>query len=103
MSQIIEFAPTKPLEGALMVQLVFWMPRSKDHYRTGKFSDLLKPNAPEMHIKKPDGDNLAKLVLDCLEKSGFYKNDSQVCKLQVEKLYVNIGESPRTEVHIEFT
>ena len=99
MSKIGKFAPTKPLEGALLVQLVFYMPRSKNHFRTGKFSDLLKPNAPEMHIKRPDSDNLAKLVLDCLENSGFFKNDSQVSKLQIEKLYC---EKPRTEIHIEY-
>jgi len=44
---------------------------------------------------------LAKLVLDVLENAGFYVNDSQICKLQIEKLYIDIDEEPRTEIHIE--
>ena len=41
------------------------------------------------------------MVMDALDKK-FYKNDSQICQLQVEKLYCEVGdENPRTEVHLE--
>ena len=77
------------------------MPRPKKHFRTGKYSKVLKNNAPMLHSVKPDADNLAKLVLDVLENAGFYKNDSQICQLQIEKLYIDVEEEPRTEIHIE--
>ena len=102
LSKVLEYAPTKPLEGALRMILVFYMPRPKSHFRTGKYSHLLKDGSPINHIKTPDSDNLAKLVMDSLDKK-FYKNDSQICQLKIEKLYCDIDENrPRTEVHIEF-
>ena len=99
MPKLKPYIPKQPMQGALMVQLVFYMPRPKKHYRTGKFKHELKKDAPLQHINKPDGDNLAKLVLDVMENAGFYKNDSQVSKLQIEKYY---DKQPRTEIHIKY-
>jgi len=100
-SKLTEFKPKEPIATPLMVRLVFYMPRPKKHFRTGKYSKVLKNNAPMLHSVKPDADNLAKLVLDVLENAGFYKNDSQICQLQIEKLYIDVEEEPRTEIHIE--
>ena len=99
--KVVEFAPAKPFLASLMVQLVFYMKRPKFHFRTGKYSHLISPNAPKFHIVTPDCDNMAKLTLDVLENAKFYKNDSQICQLQVEKIYCELGEKPRTEIHIE--
>tara|TARA_R100000655_G_C2959426_1_gene188631 strand:- start:14 stop:427 length:414 start_codon:yes stop_codon:yes gene_type:complete len=101
LNKVLEYAPKKPLEGALQMILVFYMPRPKSHYRSGKYSHLLKDSSPTNHIKTPDSDNLAKLVMDALDMGNFYKNDSQICQLQIEKLYTDVEERPRTEVHIE--
>ena len=38
------------------------------------------------HIGRPDGDNVAKAVLDALE-GVLFENDSQICRLRVDKLY----------------
>lgn len=38
--------------------------------------------------KKPDIDNIAKLVLDAMNKFAF-KDDTQITKLEVEKKYGN--------------
>ena len=92
----IEFAPKKPLEGALWLELIFNMPRPKSHYRTGKNSHLLKSNAPVMHTKKPDLDNLVKFVCDSIDKK-FYLDDSQITRIQAVKLY---SEEPSTEITI---
>ena len=99
--KVVEFAPKKPFLGSLMVQLVFYMPRPKSHYKTGRYSHILKDSSPRFHSAKIDADNLAKLTLDVLENAGFYKNDSQICQLQIEKIYCELGEKPRTEIHIE--
>lgn len=47
--------------------------------------------------KKPDCDNIAKIVLDALNKIA-YKDDSQVIELSVKKLY---SEVAKVSVHIE--
>lgn len=47
--------------------------------------------------KKPDIDNIAKCVLDALNKLA-YRDDTQVVTLRMEKHY---GEIPRVEVEIE--
>ncbi|WP_291568581.1 RusA family crossover junction endodeoxyribonuclease [Clostridium sp. UBA2485] len=48
-------------------------------------------------IKKPDLDNVAKIVLDSLNKVAF-DDDSQIVKLEVEKFY---SENPRVELQLE--
>jgi len=47
--------------------------------------------------KKPDCDNVSKIILDALNGLA-YHDDSQVVKLTIEKLY---GEVPRVEVVIK--
>ena len=49
------------------------------------------------HTKKCDCDNLAKSILDSLNGIA-YDDDSQVCRLIVEKIY---GENPRVEVKLK--
>ena len=96
LTECLEFAPKKPLEGALWISLRFNMPRPKSHYRTGKNSHLLKNNAPKMHIKKPDCDNLVKFVCDALDRK-FYIDDSQITRIQAVKMY---SDTPSTEITI---
>ena len=94
--------PGKPLSGALKISLKFYFKRPKSHYRTGKFSKLLKENiSGNYNDKKPDLDNLIKLVCDSMEGSWF-KNDSQISSIRAEKFYCNQTEEPRTEVQISF-
>ena len=47
--------------------------------------------------KKPDSDNIIKIILDGLNKGAFY-DDAQVCKLYFEKRY---AEVPRVEITIK--
>lgn len=50
-----------------------------------------------LHTKKIDCDNLAKVILDSLNKIA-YNDDSGISKLVVDKIY---GEQPRVEVTLE--
>ena len=97
--QIAKYKPKKPITGGITVKLLFVLGRPKHHYRTGKYKHMLKEKFKNVYYvtNKPDADNLAKLILDVLEPN-FYLNDSQVCRLQVEKIY---GKVPRTEIIIE--
>lgn len=36
---------------------------------------------------RPDVDNIAKLLIDCMTKSGFWEDDSQIVRLSLEKSY----------------
>ena len=96
--QIARYKPKKPYAGEISLKLVFYMPRPKHHYRTGKFKHLLKEKCKDIvyHSVKPDLSNLIKLYEDVLENANFYVNDSQICALYAEKMY---GE-PKTEVTI---
>ena len=72
------------------------MPRPKSHYGTGKNAGKLKLNAPTLHTKKPDLDNLEKMVYDCLDHVS-WKDDSQIVKSIAQKVY---SDNPRTEIKI---
>ena len=96
--QIAKFRPKTPLIGNIMILITFYMPSPKNHYRAGKFKHLLKDNVPEYHKSKPDLDNLVKMLLDVIGKNRMIVDDSQVCRIQAEKIY---DEKPRTEVYIE--
>lgn len=87
----------KPYECALQVDLVFCMKRPLAHYGTGKNRLTLKPSAPTRHIKKPDIDNLRKLIMDALT-GVLWKDDCIICQGEPIKRY---SERPRTEIFIK--
>lgn len=70
---------------AIRVDCVFFLPRPKHHYRTGKYSHLLKPTAPIYHTIKPDRDNLDKPILDRMTKAGILSDDCIVVGGSPEK------------------
>lgn len=90
--------PASPFAGPVIVHLVFWMPRPKSHYRSGKHAGNLREDAPFFHTSKPDRDNLDKAVLDALTQLGFWKDDAQVCDGSLRKLY---GEPAGCSVSIQ--
>ena len=71
--------------GPMHVELVFRLPRPKAHNRTGKFSHLLKDSAPGDEGSRCDVDNLSKVVLDKITRSGYWVDDNQVVFLSVRK------------------
>ena len=52
------------------------------------------------HIKNCDIDNLAKNLLDCMTKLGFWKDDRQVFDLHIVKRYED-GNGPRWWIKLE--
>lgn len=86
--------PSARIEGPIHVTLRFFFQRPKGH--AGKKG--LKPNAPTYHTAKPDADNLAKAVLDCITQLGFWRDDSQVSALDVLKKYSD--SAPYCEITI---
>ena len=90
-------APKKPFEGGITLYVRFCMPYVKKHYRTGKFSNELKPNPPLSYRIKPDIDNLLKFVMDA-GNGVLWKDDSQIYKVDMEKIYSVIGYTNITVV-----
>lgn len=69
--------------GALRVVLHFDMPRPAGHFRaSGEFRPAFVGLA---HTQKPDLDNLAKAVLDCLTAIGVWGDDAQVVTLEASR------------------
>lgn len=78
-------------EGPLSIDIhgVFSIPKSVSKK---KHQELIG----QPHDKKPDSDNMGKIILDPLNKLAF-NDDGQVSKLNIDKVY---GENPRVEVRI---
>lgn len=89
-----EHAPLIPYSGPLYLDLTFWFPRPKSHYRGGDPNRGLKPNAPTYHTGKPDRDNLEKAVMDAMTVLGFWQDDGQVCDGPIRKFYHAYGQPP---------
>jgi len=79
---------TEPMAGPVEVVVEFHMPIPK--------SSKARPD--DYHIKKPDLDNLIKLVLDGISDScAVWRDDSQVSEVAACKVY---GVNPQTRVRI---
>ena len=74
--------------GPLCVNLTFYFPRPRIHYRS---NGDLKPDAPRWHTAKPDRDNSDKKILDTLTNLCIWKDDSQVCDGRIQKCYADGG------------
>ncbi len=90
MAYLGQYKPDKPLKGAVRL-ITKWC-----FAITGKHTD------GEYKITKPDTDNLQKLLKDCMEKLGYYKNDAQVASEITEKfwaevpgIYIKLEELPK--------
>ena len=88
---------TEPLTGPVIVELVFWMPRPKSHFGTGKNADVRKASAPLHHTRTPDIDKLARCVLDAITHIAF-DDDSQVVELAAAKTWA--GQTAKAGVHV---
>ena len=79
-----QYAPKELLKGALEMELHFFFQRPKS-----------LPKKVTHHVKRPDWDNIGKLISDSLEGI-IYENDAQIVSSWVTKEY----GTPRVEVKI---
>lgn len=86
--------PTFP-EGVplrMEIMAVFGIPKSASKIKTKNMQEAtIRPT------KKPDADNIAKIVADALNGIA-YKDDTQLVEIEVRKVY---GEQPRITVNLE--
>lgn len=85
-AQAMPYRPMRPYKGALKLEVNFQMIKPKSYNRRVVF-----------WTKKPDLDNLVKLVKDSMNQI-FWEDDSQVVEMNIKKRY---GEENFTEVTVE--
>lgn len=86
-----------PIRGPVVVRVVFYFPRPKTHFRTGRFADQLRDDAPFWHTTTPDADKLVRALGDALS-SVVVGDDKQIAYWNVRKLY---SERPGALIEVE--
>lgn len=81
----------KPFSEAMKVSFTFYLKRPAKHYRTGKFSHMLRDDAPLHHITRPDALKFARSTEDALT-GVLWEDDSSNTKICSEKVYMKPGD-----------
>lgn len=91
---IREYPYFKPIESRVKVTIIayFSVPKS-----TSKKKEVEMLNQNISPVKKPDIDNIIKIVLDAMNKFAF-RDDTQVTELEIKKKY---DKTPRIYIKIE--
>lgn len=79
----------RTLDEPTRLVLVFYMPRPKGHYGTGRNAGTLRDSAPLRPAGVPDVDKLARSTMDALRNAGIYRDDARVVELIAFKLYAD--------------
>jgi len=82
---IVDF-PTEKMTKPIKCILNFYCKRPKNHYKTGKFANILKEASPKYNTNNKDLDNMVKFVLDALNDK-LYTDDSLIFEITCSKLY----------------
>lgn len=80
---VIKYPKYVPIETRVSVKIIacFSIPKNTSKKNAGlMLENTISPT------KKPDIDNIVKIILDALNKMAF-KDDNQITKLEVEKIY----------------
>lgn len=88
---IMPHRPRKPLEGAIRMDIKWIYPWKSTEPKKNRV------NGYKYCDKKPDCDNLTKLIQDQLSRLGFWIDDAQVAILHFEKMW---ADEPGIEVEI---
>lgn len=89
-----KYKEIKPFEEPLKAKIIAYyeIPKSTSKKKEAEMlANIISPT------KRPDADNIVKIVLDAMNKFAF-KDDTQVTKLEIEKKY---SRTPRIYVKIE--
>jgi Endodeoxyribonuclease RusA len=91
-----------PLSGALSCGMTIRFDRPRSHYRTGQYSQQLRPDAPVWPIEgraAKDIDKLVRAIFDGLQDGGVIENDCQIPLLgPVMRVYCTAGETPGADI-----
>lgn len=83
MGALSQHKPKTPLEGPIQLIITWYFPR----FTTMAKKDYpVEQNESRWREKKPDLDNMTKLLQDCMTKLGFWKDDRYIVQLLVTKI-----------------
>lgn len=88
----------EPFTGPVVLKVTFFFARPKSHYRTGRHSHELKPNAPTYVAKSPDLDKCVRSSADALTTAGTWRDDALLCRLVTTKVFAT---TPGAAFHLE--
>lgn len=98
MNLMAETPGFEPYAGPVRVDITFYLPRPRYHFRTGKHANELRPNAPTYVDKKPDKDKLERATCDALTSSGVIRDDAQIAAGYTEKRYADAATGARITI-----
>lgn len=90
-----------PATGPCTLIVTFHFPRPASHYRTGKFSTLLRPVAPRLMQVGPDLDKLVRAIGDALTDACAVVDDKQIHLIRAAKKWCDRTEEPYTSIQLE--
>ena len=95
----------EPITGPVRVEIDFFFARPKSHYRTGKYSDVLKADAPLYTVSHGDGDldKLDRGVMDSLSfvtGGSIIRDDCLVVSIASSKQYANVITPPGAAIKV---
>ncbi len=85
-SWLVKWTPPEPIGGPLRVSVNFGYALLKRHRKPNGGATVF-----EAKVTRPDCDNLVKMVLDCLVKSNYIVDDSNIVSLSVSKWFHHKG------------
>jgi len=71
----------------LRLSITFHFKRPKNHYRTGKFQDQLREDAPHYMAIAPDLSKLIRATEDAITQAAVWTDDSQVVIVHAHQVY----------------
>ncbi len=90
----VKYPHYETLEGRIFVKIIAYF-KIRKNVTKGQIQSMLNGNISP--TKKPDIDNIIKIILDAMNKMAF-KDDNQITKIEVEKVY---AEEERVYIKIE--
>ena len=85
LAELAKYRPVTPIEGPVSLDIDFDY-FIKDKKKRGRWK-----------TSRPDVDNVAKLLIDCMTKLGFWVDDAQIARLRVSKHYAE-GEQAQITI-----
>jgi Holliday junction resolvase RusA-like endonuclease len=90
---MVRTKPDSPLNTAVAVSVIVYVPRPMAHYRTGEHAGELKANAAKVPAAGRDIDKVARAILDAGQIARWWTNDARVTDLRMRRRYDDgIGE-----------
>lgn len=93
MDAVGRFAPELPIRGPVRLLTKWIWPMEKL-----PMMQLIPEDFHQWKTSKPDTDNVIKLLKDCMTRTGFWKDDAQVCSEITEKF---LGVTPGIFIQVE--